>query len=171
MFAKGKCAYGDSCLFNHPAERVAVVCVAETFSPIHAVVSKWIGDTGAATHLINQRTAANYITKKAPPIYMETANGSVVSEQTADVVIDALGKLSLETRVLESTPNVLSIGRLVKDLGYSFRWNASEPDEPYLISKDGQVKVLKVENYVPVFALPSQGSSERKVEEPGGVHC
>ena len=138
-----------------------------------ACVSKWVVDTGAAYHLVDKETA-NRSGKmcSAPDLRLSTANGFVTSREEAPISIK-LGGMSINARVLERTPKVLSIGRLVQDKGWTFEWSSKDPSVPRLIEPNGDIHRLEVEGYVPVCAAPAlegrPGSSTDAPRRAGGL--
>ena len=89
--------------------------------------------------------------KKGDPITLATANGLLSVDERVDVSFglqNNKGKpLNLEALLLDNTPNVLSLGRLVEDEGYQFLWSQHKP--PQLIAPSGKVLYLEVQRYVP----------------------
>ena len=81
-------------------------------------VAKRIGDTGAAHHLINKKDAKYLEKLNGETLTMATANGTITSKEVASVNVPSLGEGSIQGRVLDDTPNVLSIGRLIIDQGF-----------------------------------------------------
>ena len=79
------------------------------------------------------------------PLKLNTANGQIGS--TSCVSIGSVSfKLPIEARVLEHSPNVLSVGKLCNE-GWSLNWNARQT--PTLTSPGGLMIHLKVKRFVP----------------------
>ncbi len=54
--------------------------------------------------------------------------------------------------ILDSTPNVLSIGKLCVKHGYSFYWPPQSKD-PYFVKPDGQIIPLTVIGFIPYLII------------------
>ena len=52
---------------------------------------------------------------------LDTANGESIADQSIDLFLGCLGE-HISPLVLDSTPNVLSLGRRVVDDGYDWHW-------------------------------------------------
>ena len=63
----------------------------------------------------------DFITTAEIPILLATANNLVNGEKVVQQQIGELGETA-EPYVLDSTPDVLSIGRRCVEQGYSFQW-------------------------------------------------
>ena len=111
---------------------------------------KVIIDSGSGSHLAKRVPNMPGI-KKGTPITLATANGLLSVDECVDVSFglhDNKGKpLNLEALLLDNTPNVLSLGRLVEDEGYQFLWTRNKP--PQLVALSGKVFSLEVQRYVP----------------------
>ena len=75
-----------------------------------------------------------------------SANGEVPESGRASLKPKPCGR-QFESIVLEDTPNVISLGKLVVEEGYSFRWSHGKP--PCLKSPERTVFVLDVVDTVP----------------------
>ena len=53
---------------------------------------------------------------------LDTANGELTVDKCIDLYAGALGE-RIAALVLDSTPNVLSLGRSVVDQGYTWHWD------------------------------------------------
>ena len=80
------------------------------------------------------------------PLKLSTASGQIDSTSCVNIGSSSF-KLPIEACVLDSSPNVLSVGKLCNDDGWSLKWNARET--PTLTSPDGVVIHLKVRCFVP----------------------
>ena len=111
---------------------------------------------------------------------MATANGLTSVNQEWEGTIEGL-QSQVKAAVLENSPcNVLSLGKLIKDRGYSFQWSPGK--EPVLLDAKGHSIPLEVQNYVPVLPVsqveheldsggrppPDQVSSIEKEQTSGG---
>ena len=98
FFESGNCHLGEKCDFLHKSPENAMVCtptnIEEKASP--AAVAKWIGDTGAAHHLVCKESAQGKISRDAQHIRMATANGTVTSKAVVDIELDGLKGITME---------------------------------------------------------------------------
>ena len=81
------------------------------------------------------------------PMTVQTVNGVV---DCNDIVPQQIGPIQavVDAYVTESSPCLLSVGRRVVDEGYAFYWDAWS-ETPRLLTPDGDVVDLVVQNYVP----------------------
>ena len=94
------------------------------------------------------------LTKSCSPTTVITANGEVQTHEEAIVYVKELD-IFLTVKVLDSTPTVLSLGKLCNENGYSFELINGQ--KPHLI-KDGIRKICNTENFVPIV-VPGLSSS------------
>eukprot|EP00971_Amphidinium_carterae_P050212 989242-Amphidinium_carterae.3 len=80
------------------------------------------------------------------PLIMQTAFGIMEAEKRATEKVNTL-RSTITPLLLESTPDVLSVGRRCMTEGYSFHWEKGE--NPYFIDKKGRRIDLSVERYIP----------------------
>ena len=105
----------------------------------------------------------------------KTANGEVQTHEEATVYVKELD-IFLTMKVLESTPAVLSLGKLCDEHGYSYEWINGQ--KPHLI-KNGIRIQCNTENFVPIVvpglstssssSLPSSTSmtpSRQEIDHP-----
>ena len=126
----------------------------------------WIVDTGAAHHL-QQLNTADVVRAALKPKRVRSANGSFTMTQEALTDIPSLGinGQGLVTSLWESTPNALSVGRLVMNGGCSFMWPARQ--RPHLMLADGTTVFLQIRKYVPF--LPHQSIDPGDIVHPDEV--
>ena len=103
------------------------------------------------------------LTKSCSPTIVITANGEVQTHEEATVYVKEL-YIFLTVKVLESTPAVLSLGKLCDENGYSYEWINGQ--KPHFI-KNGIRIICSTENFVPVVvpglsSSPSGSSSTSK---------
>ena len=87
-------------------------------------VKSWLMDSGASEDLICRRSvrAANRgFVKSREPITLETANGELIADKCIDLYSGALNE-RIAPLVLDSTPDVMSLGRRVEDQGFTWHW-------------------------------------------------
>ena len=95
------------------------------------------------------------LTKSCSPTMVITANGEVQTHEEAIVCVKELD-IFLTLKVLESTPAVLSLGKLCDEHGYSYEWINGQ--KPHLI-KNGIRIQCNTENFVPIVVLGLSTSS------------
>ena len=89
------------------------------------------------------------------PTKVITANGEVHTKEEATVHVKEFD-LFMTGRLLEDTPDVLSLGKLCQDHGYSYEWTSSQ--KPQLV-KDGSRTMCSTANCVPIVIPGSSTSS------------
>ena len=121
----------------------------------------FIVDSGSENHLINWSSIDPEdpgIHKTAKVMKLQTANGIVSADKRVHVDIPSLG-VSVNPILLESTCDVVSMGRLVMEKGFTYHWQPGEL--PYFKNKEGQIIVCSVRGYVPV--IPGDGDLQLAV--------
>ena len=109
----------------------------------HAVdigIHKWIADTGAGLHLIpkaavRRRNLFSKCRKILNPFIVHTANGQTECDTILECRLDMLDEGYIASHILDSTPPVISVGRLVEDCMYEFHW--SHRTGPYFDTPSG----------------------------------
>ena len=107
----------------------------------------YIIDTGAGAHL-SQWLANGKLRPNKKTINFITANGRVPSKGFYVKMLKLIGETHFQ--VLDNTPNVLSVGRLVRENKIGFHWPIG--GLPYLETANGDRVELKVINDVPYFS-------------------
>ena len=87
---------------------------------------RWILESGAAFHVIR---AENVMDKDKPgrlkpmskPLAVNTANSSLYIDKYVETHVPSL-RTTIDTVVTDSAPDVLSLGRLCREHGFSFEW-------------------------------------------------
>ena len=105
-------------------------------------------DSGASLGLISGSEALtlNATVLKSPRTYsLSTANGLVNANELASLKFPALSH-SISPLILENSPFCISTGELVRDHGYSEKWD-SEGYE--LKDSKGEIKVTRIRNNTP----------------------
>ena len=109
-------------------------------------------------HMISKKDLSDAemdtLTKSCSPTIVITANGEVQTPEEATVYVKELDIL-LTMTVFESTPAVLSLGKLCDKNGYSYEWINGQ--KPHLI-KNGIRIPCTTENFVPIV-VPGLSSS------------
>ena len=75
--------------------------------------------------------------------------------------------MTVDTVLLEGTPSVVSIGRLVIDGDCDFEWKRKARFAPLLTLKDGTPVTLNVSHYVPEF--PDKAEDSIEIAMPSNV--
>ena len=119
-------------------------------------------------HMISKKDLSNVemdtLTKSCSPTIVITANGEVQTQEEAIVYVKELD-IFLTMKVLESTPAVLSLGKLCDEHGYSYEWINGQ--KPHLI-KNGIRIQCNTENFVPIVVpgLSTSSSSSSSTSPP-----
>ena len=119
---------------------------------------EFVVDSGASMHMISKKALnsaeVDTLTKSCSPTIVITANGEVQTHEEATVYVKELDKF-LTLKVLENTPEVLSLGNLFDEHGYSYEWINGQ--KPHLIKNVIRIQ-CNTENFVPI-AVPGLSSS------------
>ena len=91
------------------------------------------------------------------PFPVRTANGVVWIEYEVQVYCEELDS-NLQCYVLDDSPALISVGKLCKESGFNWLWQAYS-DTPTL-TKDGQVVSCRTVNNVPLITLASSSPAE-----------
>ena len=105
------------------------------------------------------------VTKTDNPCRMATANGITTADEQVSVHVNGINS-AVDAVILDNSPcNVLSLGKLCMEKGFGFEWKPGEP--PKLLLPDGTVRVLMVDQYVPVLAsaLVSEETEEANLKQ------
>ena len=85
-------------------------------------VQRWMVDSGCGNDLIDKHSAKSLPKIQSPcPMVFHTANGSVSARTECPIYVKGIGR-TISPYVLESTPDVLSLGRRCVDEGFTFHW-------------------------------------------------
>ena len=107
-------------------------------------------DSGTPLDIVNVASIAGHRSKvrKIERIVMDTANGHNVADKGIDLVVELLGQ-NILPYVLDSSPNVLSLGRRCVVDGYGWYWPPYSLS-PYLVHPvTGEYIYMRVEDYCP----------------------
>ena len=135
---------------------LAMAALSTTHKPEVLAVAKnnaFIVDTGSGHHLVGRKhVSEKTITKVYPDksLRLMTANGITTSCFKTKVYIKHLGA-SVEAWVLDDSPLVLSVDKLVAENGFDFAWKAST--RKAVLSKNGQNHTLTIAQGVPLLAI------------------
>ena len=143
----------ERAIFFSPSENRCLP--ASTLNPEER---EFVVDSGASMHMISKKDLSDAemdtLTKSCSPTIVITANGEVQTHEEAIVYVKELD-IFLTMKVLENTPEVLSLGKLCDENGYSYEWIKGQ--KPHLI-KDGIRIICNTENFVPIV-IPRLSSS------------
>lgn len=107
-------------------------------------------DPGASLHIIRYQRGMRM--KKGPLVRIQTANGIVTTNKYVSIEIPKIGVV--DCVVLKDTPNLISMGKLLKQFGLRFDWDSSQYDSPFLENKQTGEKVfLCIDKETPVFEI------------------
>ena len=140
----------------------AAVKLAKTLGSSGHTPVIWVADTGSGNHLAGRaglsKQAKGCIMKSNSGLRLATANGVIDANAVLDLYVPEMG-VKARVLVLDNSPNVISVGRLVEDSLYEFHWR---PGEAWFTSPDGRKLSCRVHNYVPLIegsAVPMLGDS------------
>ena len=113
---------------------------------------RFIMDTGSGHHLVCEKyvRGAGALGKVQPltkPVVLNTAGGPSRALGHVNISSDCSLETLLTSLVLSNTPNVISVGGLVIDHGFSFFWVPLR--DPFLIAPNGKRINLVVEGNIP----------------------
>ena len=99
----------------------------------------------------------NTLRRSRNPTTVMTGNGEVQTNEGAQLHVHDLD-LFVTVQLLESTPAVLSHGKLCSEHGYSYEWKMVKNPR---LTKNGNLITCTMDNFVPLVApgLPSSSSS------------
>eukprot|EP00971_Amphidinium_carterae_P208356 4134138-Amphidinium_carterae.1 len=92
---------------------------------------------------------------------MQTANGVMEASKRATEKVNTL-RSTITPLLLDSTPDVLSVGRRCMTGGYSFHWESGM--NPYFIDKKGRKISMTVDRYIPYL------NDTPEIATPAEVH-
>ena len=110
----------------------------------------WLVDTGSGHDLITPDVADDYQELPVDRVTFHTAGGRVLTNRALTIKSTIL-QGEAQPYVLPSTPWVLSVGRRVMEMGYSFVWLANS--NPYLLSPSGARIDLQVHGHIPYLQV------------------
>ena len=115
-------------------------------------------DSGASMHVSSKKDLSSReletLKRSRTTITVVTANCEVQTNEEAQVYLHDL-HIFVTVQLLQDTPAVLSLGKLCKELGYTYEWPSGR--EPRL-TENGKQTFCKTENFVPLL-VPGLSSS------------
>ena len=115
-----------------------------------AKVEQWLIDSGCGWDLVDAQMVAHLaddVGRAAIQPKLWTANGVTQVENDVPLWIQPFGEVC-RPLVMESSPDVLSMGRQCVERGYTFVWEGHS-SEPYFILPDARRLYCTVEGYIP----------------------
>ncbi|MCP3995571.1 MAG: DDE-type integrase/transposase/recombinase, partial [bacterium] len=112
--------------------------------------SVWLIDTCASLHIAG--SDLDMPVKRGRKVLIRTALGLTASDQYIRCKMPALGT-TLEMVVVQGSPNLLSVGRLIR-AGFKWRWE--DHDQPELLHPDGTSIPVVLLHHVPAIFMGSE---------------
>ena len=139
------------------AKRIVGKCYSRALT---GKLRKLIVDSGASFHLVGVKSLTNRELKSmrsaANPVSLMSANGVVYADTEVDIFVGELG-IKVTAYVLEDTPALLSLGKLVEDFGLEYRWSKNQA--PTLKTPGGKVIRCRPLQNVPYIAAGPAGEA------------
>ena len=113
-------------------------------------VDSWLMDTGTPLDIVDRSYLGSNLqfVKPCRPVVLDTANGELPADVDIDLWMGRLGE-RIAPYVLESSPNVLSLGRRVVCDGYDWYWKGYSK-RPFLVHPKTRERIyMRVEDYCP----------------------
>ncbi len=152
--------------FVAPTYAQVAAVAAKSHTPEALVARRWLCDTGCPFDLIGSPGilpgSKDEIRQAKVAATLETANGKMECFTTMPMQIVAL-RDNIDPYVLESSPDVLSIGRRCVEEGFEFHWPAGSLN-PYFVDQLGNTIVLETVGCVPYLVDP-HNATHREEEQ------
>ena len=117
---------------------------------LKAGINAFIFDSGSGHHLVGKKQVAEKILARINPdktLRLQTANGITTSNLKTRVHIKHLNTY-VDAWVLDDTPLVLSVDKLVEENGFDFAWKAST--RKATLTKHGKTHTLTIQQGPPL---------------------
>ena len=121
------------------------------------LLTTFIIDTGAGVNL--KCAASGLATSKVKQMVLQSANGTVKADRKTRIKFRRIGYHDL---VLDNSPNVLSVGQLVKQ-GYSFHWTPGNTSEEPVNSEDFPFDITTISNERCYQVTPDKSNIELSI--------
>ena len=108
-------------------------------------------DSGSALHLRSADSVSNLPVYEGDRVTLSTANDTITNSKRCLLPADGIFP-QREACILNSTPNVESLGQLCMIDGFSFVWVTKEL--PILITPSGEAFQVQTEHFVPIMNSP-----------------
>ena len=122
------------------------------------LLTTFIIDTGAGVNL--KCAASGLATSKVKQMVLQSANGAVKADRKTRIKFTRIGYH--DCLVLDNTPNVLSVGQLVKQ-GYSFHWTPGNTSEEPVNSEDFPFDMSTMSNERCYLVKPDKSNVELNI--------
>ena len=139
-------------LLQPAASALAELCTRKTdLEPLRPGTNAWVIDTGSGYNLVARHNVDNaqHIIRAKTPLTLLTANGVTESHEYVVVNIPVLN-IRTEAWILENTPLVLSVNKLVRDHGCEFAWKRPHVAQ---LQRGSKRIALQVAQGVPVLRV------------------
>ena len=126
-------------------------------------VTSWLVDSGCPLDLIDRTQVLGCLSSicDGSKVTLATANGDTTSSEVLPLFLNKLNE-HVQPHVLDSTPNVLSLGRRVIVDGYSFEWPAYSYEPRLTHPTTGERIDLEVRDFVPYLVVPPNDAELRE---------
>ena len=86
-------------------------------------IDSWLADSGTSLDAVNRADVEEHAQqiRHGDPLMLDTANGTTRADKVLDMFLGPLGE-HISPYVLDSTPNILSLGTRIVDQGYTWVW-------------------------------------------------
>ena len=86
-------------------------------------IASWMIDSGTPLDAVSKEDVIQHADciRRGESLLLDTADGATTADAVLDMFLGPLGE-TISPYVLDSTPNILSMGRRVIDHGYTFAW-------------------------------------------------
>ena len=88
------------------------------------MVKEWLIDTGCGHDLVSKdgvQMLKPYFRDASEKVVFDTAGGEAPADTVVPMYVPDIGE-AIEPYILDSTPNVLSVGRRCQEFGWGFYW-------------------------------------------------
>ena len=122
----------------------------------NTLVKEWLVDTGCGYDLVDKSETSvkdNELQQAGEKVIFDTVGGEIPADKVIPLYVPAL-KQSIKPYVLDSTPNVLSVGMRCQQMGWKFVWEPYS-DRPYLKDPYGHIFSLSTRGNIPYLITKS----------------
>ena len=139
----------------------------------NTVVEEWLVDTGCGHGLVDKGEISvkeAYLQESGEKVIFATAGGEILASKVIPLYVPEL-KQSVKPYVLNSTPNVLSVGLRCQQIGWKFVWEPYS-NRPYLKDPYGHIVYLVTRGNTPylVAKSPAMALAPRSASVSAGLY-